>query len=135
MINKIIKPSYSKSMITTLLIIFSFYSSNTYAQDCMRAMPILTGELSKCDGILYPESLVKEHLLLRLKTEELAQKLKVTKENCHKKILICEKYIANADMKIDRLNNPPFWKTPIFNFCSGIVIAIVSVFSISNIVR
>ena len=78
----------------------SFLIKTVSAQNCIRAIPILTGEISKCDGILYPESLVKEHLLLQVKAEELSQKLKVTMETCNQKILECEKYLAKAEKKI-----------------------------------
>ena len=131
MINKINNSLLLRFTLIAFIVIFSFYSSIAYAQDCIRARPIFTGELSKCDGILYPESLVKEHLLLQVKTEELSQKLKVNKETCNKKITACEKYIIQADKRIDKLNNPPFWKTPSFNFFSCVLVSVTSVLVLS----
>ena len=121
----------SKFTFIIFFILLSFISNIVFAQNCIRAVPILTGEISKCDGVLYPESLVKEHLLLQVKADELKQKLSISKETCEKKKTVCNKYIAQADKRIARLSNPPFWKTPVFNFFSGVFLSITSALTIS----
>ena len=122
----LMKKTILNMFLIMLFVLLSFQNTALFAQDCIKAVPILKGEISRCTGIIYPEYLVKEHLLLQIKTDELEQKLDLKNETCNMKISTCEKFMLKADKQIGRLNNPPFWKTPTFNFISGVLLSVTS---------
>ena len=122
-----------KTVAIWIILVLSGYTDNAWSKDCKKAVPVLEGESADCTGIIYPENLVKEHMLLRIKTDELSEKLALTKTDCKEKLSICKNYLSEADNQMQKINNPPFWKTPVFGFISGVIITVVSAYSISTL--
>ena len=120
-------------IILALSFIFqSFLIKTAFAQNCNQTVPIFKGEISKCDGLVYPEFLIKEHLLLRTNAEELSQELKVTKESYNNKMKAYKDYMIQTEKEIIKLKNPPFYKSFTFGFFSGVMFSIVSFITIST---
>jgi len=113
-----------------IIFTLSCYTNIAWSKDCTVAVPVFEGEIAGCTGIMYPEYLVEEHLLLRINTNEQKEKLILFETVCNKKILICKKHLSEADSRINKISNPPFYKTPAFGFFSGILFTIGAAFSI-----
>ena len=118
-----------------IILHLTLFSKYAIAENCLKAVPIFTGEIAKCDGLLYSEDLASEHLSLRVKVNELSQKLAVIKDNCKKQIAVCSNNLIKADQKIFKISNPPFYKTQMFNFFSGAIVSFVFLSTISLVLH
>ena len=126
---------YIKTIVTLVtfvtLLLSILFSKNAIADDCIEAVPIFAGEKSICDGLIYPENLTLEHLSLRVKVDELTQKLTITKNTCKKQLAACNKHLTQADQQLLKISNPPFYRTPMFYYFSGILTSLTAMFVIS----
>lgn len=131
-------PRPTRALFTTILICLYWLAQPTpvLAEPCAKATPILAGEPAPCDGVVYPEALVKEHLRLRIDLEEISKKLAIVQDLHAKDLAAYRLKLDAAEKDLARLSNPPWYDRPEINrwmgFGLGIVLSVATAFAVAQ---
>jgi len=111
--------------------------SPALAEPCAKAVPLMAGDPAPCDGVLYPEALVKEHLRLRVDFEEISKKLAIEQDLHSKDLATYRLKLDAADRDLARLSNPPWYDRPEINrwmgFGLGVVLSVATAFAVAQV--